>query len=147
MLKFFLIFVASLASSAIADDKLIIDTPQGAIQGYINTGGVRQWKGIPYAQPPVDSLRWKYPKQIDAFSSSPYVANYDAPGCPQVCNLPPGNCPDYGQSEDCLFLSVFSPVEASEDPGTPLINIPYNPYYSVPNTYNPYYSVPNTDNP
>jgi para-nitrobenzyl esterase len=39
-----------------------------------------------------------------------------APGCEQICNLPPGNCPVYGISEDCLYLSVYSPTEPSPDP-------------------------------
>lgn len=33
-----------------------------------------------------------------------------------MCKLPPGNCPDYGISEDCLYLTVFSPSKPSEDP-------------------------------
>ena len=36
-------------------------------------------------------------------------------GCPQICNLPPGNCPSYGISEDCLYLSIFSPTFPSQD--------------------------------
>jgi len=39
-----------------------------------------------------------------------------APGCPQLCNLPPGNCPEYGTDENCLFLSVWAPNKPSADP-------------------------------
>lgn len=44
------------------------------------------------------------------------LAAFNAPGCQQVCNLPPGNCPEYGISEDCLYLSVWAPTEPSSDP-------------------------------
>ena len=33
--------------------------------------------------------------------------------CQQICNLPPGTCPEYGTSED---LTVFSPQEPPSDP-------------------------------
>ena len=33
--------------------------------------------------------RWEYPQQPDPLSDT-YVANYNAPGCQQVCKLPPG---------------------------------------------------------
>jgi carboxylesterase type B len=111
----FLILAIYLVSAYAADDGLLVATEQGMIQGYINVGGARQWKGIPYAQPPVGSLRWEYPLPAEKFSSSVYVANVDVAGCPQHCKLPPGNCPEYGTSEDCLYLSVFSPAEPSED--------------------------------
>ena len=38
--------------------ELLISTTQGSIQGVYNELGVRQWKGIPYAKPPVNELRW-----------------------------------------------------------------------------------------
>jgi len=112
-----LLFLVSLVIilSATANDGLIVSTEQGQIQGYINAGGVRQWKGIPYAQPPVGSLRWEWPLPVEKFSSDPFIADVDVAGCPQHCNLPPGNCPAFGTSEDCLFLSVFSPAEPSDD--------------------------------
>jgi carboxylesterase type B len=96
-------------------DSLLVQTTEGPVQGYINEAGVRQWKGIPYAQPPVGDLRWEYPLPSSK-RSSVYSATFDAPGCPQLCNLPPGNCPEFGTSEDCLYLSVFSPSTPSLNP-------------------------------
>jgi carboxylesterase type B len=113
MILNFLLSVCLLAvwsKNILADPTLAVSTTHGQLQGFINVGGVREWKGIPYAQPPVNSLRWEYPQPPSSFQGT-YNATYDAPGCPQVCNLPPGNCPEYGTSEDCLYLSVYSPLE------------------------------------
>lgn len=99
----------ALISKVIADPTLEVVTTHGHLQGAVNVANVREWKGIPYASPPVGALRWESPVPPTPFTST-YNATYDAPGCPQVCNLPPGNCPEYGLSEDCLYLSVFSPL-------------------------------------
>lgn len=96
-------------------DDLLVDTTLGKVMGHFNSAGAREWKGIRYAQPPVGANRWKYPISPEA-SSSIFVADFDAPGCPQLCNLPPGNCPEFGLSEDCLFLSVMAPSKPSSDP-------------------------------
>lgn len=56
------------------------------------------------------------------YSFYSYVADFDAPGCPQTCNLPPGNCPEFGTSENCLFLTVTAPTNPSADPaGYPVL--------------------------
>lgn len=103
-------------ASVFSQQELLVKTDKGYVQGHYNPVGVREWQGIPYAKAPVGDLRWEYPQEADAFSST-YVADFVAPACPQHCNLPPGNCPDHsGTSEDCLFVSVHAPAEVSSDP-------------------------------
>lgn len=65
---------------------VIVDTKIGKIQGQVTSNGVRVFKGIPYAQPPIGDLRWEYPLPAEPFKDT-YVANYDAPGCQQVLSL------------------------------------------------------------
>lgn len=90
-------------------------TNKGPVLGHYNPAGMIEWKGIPFAVPPVGELRWAAPLEPASFPGT-YTADYDANGCPQNCNLPPGNCPSYGESEDCLYLSVVSPPTQSPDP-------------------------------
>jgi len=58
-------------------EELLVSTTQGNIQGTYNELGIRQWKGIPYAKPPVDSLRWQYPQPLD-LSTETYIADFNA---------------------------------------------------------------------
>lgn len=111
----YLITVLAFFANAFAGSPVLqVDTTQGPMLGHMDAG-VRVWKGIPYAQPPVGDLRWEYPIR-PAAKTEVYEANVDVNGCAQECVLPPGNCPSFGQSEDCLYLTVMSPEGPSSDP-------------------------------
>ena len=94
---------------------LLVQTDLGWIHGHTNGAKVREWTGIPYAVPPVGLLRWTDP--ISPLSDQSggnciYQATFNAPGCSQICTLPPGTCP-VTVSEDCLYLSVWAPLNQS----------------------------------
>lgn len=74
-----------------------------------------EYKGIPYAEPPLGEKRLAAPVPLQKFKSSPLQATSFGPGCPQVCNLQQPNftCP-HVQSEDCLYLNVYTPVPAAD---------------------------------
>jgi carboxylesterase type B len=109
------LLLAGAAATSYAQQELLVKTTAGSVQGHYAPLDVREWNGIPYATPPVGDLRWEQSTPAAPWEST-YTANFMAPGCPQVCNLPPGNCPEYGTSEDCLYLSVWAPNKPSEDP-------------------------------
>src|SRR4051812_24578551 len=46
--------------AAFADDR--VQTANGVLEGTTEENGVRVFKGIPFAQPPVGDLRWKPPQ-------------------------------------------------------------------------------------
>lgn len=93
-------------------DPTIVATGTGTIQGAIN-GGIRAFRGIPYAAPPVGALRWK-PPQAHARWTGVRQATQFGSSCPQ--SLGPFGVPS--TNEDCLFLNVYTPANAT--PGSKL---------------------------
>ena len=76
-----IVLLITATSSASSSLPLLVNTTHGLIRGHINEVGIREWKGIPYAAPPVGSLRWKYPTApSDIPPNQVYEANFDAPG-------------------------------------------------------------------
>lgn len=71
-----------LSKTVSASPPLTVSTTQGDVVGHVNEVGIRLWKGIQYAKAPVGDLRFEAPQRMEP-SKTPYVANFDAPGCPQ----------------------------------------------------------------
>ena len=72
--------------------------------------GVRSFKGLPFAQPPVGDLRWREPQPVKHWSG---VRRADTFGPTCMQRLSPNA--DYwfrgdGMSEDCLYLNVWTPA-------------------------------------
>jgi para-nitrobenzyl esterase len=75
--------------------------------------GVRTFRGIPFAAPPVGELRWKAPQPVKNWSG---VRNADKFGA--RCMQRSGG--DYwsrsgGASEDCLYLNVWTPAKSGSE--------------------------------
>lgn len=93
-----------------------VKVESGALEGTTNSGSsVRIFKGIPYAAPPVGNLRWKEPRPAAAWSG---VRKADAFGarCSQPSLFSDMIFRDAGMSEDCLFLNVWTPMNARRMP-------------------------------
>ena len=76
-----------MVSALSAGPTLSVPTTLGPVKGFINDAGVRVWKGLRYAQAPIGSLRWEYPR-VPAYSNQEFIATSDAAGCPQSCSPP-----------------------------------------------------------
>jgi para-nitrobenzyl esterase len=77
--------------------------------------GVRNFKGIPFAQPPVGDLRWREPQPVKNWSGARNADQF-GPRCMQRTS--PGA--DYwfrsnGMSEDCLYLNVWTPAKSGDE--------------------------------
>ena len=108
------ILISTLLLSAIlsaADTE--IKTSSGVSSGYVNSG-VLNWDDIPYAKPPVGSLRWKAPRQIK--NSERVLLPKDDNFCVQ---RPSGMGGSEGEgyfsgTEDCLYLDIKAPKNLSD---------------------------------
>lgn len=93
---------------------LIVVTDAGAVQG-IAVDGQLEWRGIPYASPPVGDLRWRSPQPPASWTG---IRDGSAFGshCLQL------SYPDATiGSEDCLYLNVFAPPGTTSSSSLPVM--------------------------
>ncbi len=83
-------------------------TKAGKVEGK-HEGGLYVFKGIPYAAPPVGPLRWMPPRPVKPWQDVRPATQYGTIA-PQTV-MPVGPIPQVPQpqSEDCLFLNVWTP--------------------------------------
>lgn len=94
----------------------VVKTPAGAVEG-VSEPGVRAFKGIPYAQPPVGDLRWKPPAPLKPWNGVREAKAFGA-SCFQPA-FPEGSIYKLqitSYSEDCLSLNVWAPENAKDAP-------------------------------
>lgn len=95
------------------DPKLLVNTTEGPVRGYMS-GGVRVFQGVPYVDPPVGKYRWRRappakPRKdiLEATAFGDYCHQISLVAQSQIRTLflkMPGK-----PSEDCLTLNIFTP--------------------------------------
>lgn len=132
LLSFLLLSLTSVAQVACAQNSnregpsLDIATTIGNVRGHIANGSscVGEFLGVPYAEPPLDQLRFEAPQPITEKRN--YEASnfgYDCPLTPSGPSNYPGLLPQAQrilsyfttsagteQSEDCLTLNIWSKI-------------------------------------
>ena len=83
----------------------LVETDAGTIEGTIENG-IKVFKGVPFAAPPVGDLRWKAPQPVVPWDGVRKTDKF-GPACPQPQNLP--------QSEDCLYLNIWTPANYASE--------------------------------
>ncbi len=96
----------------------IIQTKSGAVQGLMSNN-VERYLGIPYANPPIERLRWQPPQEIDPWQGVLQATKFGN-ACFQDGNFYTSNDPatfekPYGD-EDCLYLNIWKPKMANKSP-------------------------------
>jgi len=102
-----LVFLAGDSAADAQNDPLIAKLDAGTVSGMAGASAdMRIFKGIPFAAPPVGDLRWRAPQPV-AHWTGVRKANAFGPSCMQ------GNG-NAGNSEDCLYLNVWTAGKAGE---------------------------------
>ncbi|GLA58758.1 hypothetical protein AtubIFM54640_008863 [Aspergillus tubingensis] len=114
---------------------VIAPSPSATIIGESEDTNVQVFKGIPYAKPPVGSLRLRPPEPITTDLGTVQATDYPA-ACPQqdkseskCAPLPPNVASLLGPttpnpqriSEDCLTLNIWRPADAEPDSKLPVL--------------------------
>jgi para-nitrobenzyl esterase len=85
---------------------------QGELAG-TEESGMRVFRGIPFAAPPVGALRWREPQPAASWSGV-RKADQFGPACAQGQVAPDGSL-GTGISEDCLYLNVWTPAQRADE--------------------------------
>jgi para-nitrobenzyl esterase len=87
-------------------------TESGPVKG-LTIAEVAQFRGIPYAAPPVGPLRWRRPHPPLAHAGTLDATQF-GPACKQSLSGDAG-------SEDCLTLNIFAPASAAAGSNRPVM--------------------------
>jgi para-nitrobenzyl esterase len=91
-----------------------VKTANGVVEGVAEKSGIRSFKGIPFAAPPVGNLRWKEPQAAKNWTG---VRKADKFG-PRAMQRPIFGDMSFrsdGVSEDCLYLNVWTPAKTGTE--------------------------------
>ena len=105
-----------MSSAAQAESAPVVNTSEGRLEGRL-VDSLNVFKGIPYAAPPVGTLRWKAPAPMPSWSGIRKATEF-GPACfqprPKLSNIYEGK--PVPMSEDCLTLNVWAPKDAHNAP-------------------------------
>ena len=85
----------------------VVHTADGSVRGKA-AGATAEYLGIPYAAPPAGALRWQPPHPV-----APWNGIRQATSFASRCAQPASSGVD-NTSENCLYLNVFAPADASD---------------------------------
>lgn len=108
-----LILMSRIFSQPGNENMLIVKTANGSLQG-VEESGIRTFKGVAFAQPPVGELRWKEPQPVKNWEGVRKAEQF-GPRAMQRAIFGDMNFRSNGVSEDCLYLNVWTPAKSAND--------------------------------
>jgi para-nitrobenzyl esterase len=91
-----------------------VQVASGRLAGATAASGIHEFKGIPYAAPPVGARRWQAPQPVQPWTNVRPATQFG----PRAMQLPlfgDMNFRSNGVSEDCLYLNVWTGAKASQE--------------------------------
>ena len=103
----------------------VVHVKNGTLQGLVGKDPrITVFRGVPYAKPPVGELRWRAPQPAENWEGVKKCYEY---GDMPMMRIHPGlgddfytkelhpTAADYGMSEDCLYLNIFTPAKTADE--------------------------------
>ncbi|HWQ65825.1 MAG TPA: carboxylesterase family protein [Methanospirillum sp.] len=87
----------------------IVKIDAGLISGF-EQDDLRVFLGIPFAAPPTGDMRWRPPASVQSWDGVKETKKF-SPACPQPISVDP----NLTQSEDCLYLNVWTPAKTDDE--------------------------------
>ena len=91
-----------------------VQVASGRLAGATMPSGIRVFKGVPYAAPPVGARRWQAPQPVPAWKEVRPATQFG----PRAMQLPifgDMNFRSNGVSEDCLYLNVWTGAKSTQE--------------------------------
>ena len=108
-----ILFAATNLCAAATPDR--VKTASGTVEGADRqASGVRIFRGIPFAQPPVGDLRWREPQPVKSWTGARDATKF-GPRCMQQPVFGDMNFRSDSMSEDCLYLNVWTPAKSDKE--------------------------------
>ncbi|WP_461488204.1 carboxylesterase/lipase family protein, partial [Pontibacter sp. HJ8] len=89
-------------------------TANGLLEGTLETSGIRSFKSVPFAAPPVGELRWREPQPAKNWQGVRRAQKF-GPRAMQLAVFGDMNFRSDGMSEDCLYLNVWTPAKSEKE--------------------------------
>ncbi|XP_075530997.1 cholinesterase-like [Dermacentor variabilis] len=108
------LLLAVMLSALAAERHIVRTTTEGGVRGkmvHVLGKRVEEYRGIPFAEPPVGNLRFRPPQPKSAWEGTLDVTSRST-ACPQVA-MPGFQLDGVTITEDCLHLNVWVPERAS----------------------------------
>nr|WP_162053365.1 carboxylesterase family protein [Pontibacter pamirensis] len=89
-------------------------TVNGIVEGTTEQSGIRAFKGVPFAAPPVGDLRWREPQPVQNWQGVRQAKQFG----PRAMQLPVFGDMGFrsdGMSEDALYLNVWTPAKSENE--------------------------------
>ncbi|EKM56747.1 uncharacterized protein PHACADRAFT_207938 [Phanerochaete carnosa HHB-10118-sp] len=110
-----LVALAATLELALAVDPLV-NLGYTQYKGIALSNGVSQWLGMRFAAPPTGDLRFSAPADPPS-NDTVQIANMHGP----LCFTTGAGYPQSGHSEDCLFLDIYAPSNATTNSKLPVM--------------------------
>src|ERR1051325_10563880 len=111
-LLFLIVILLSSVAVAAAD---VVQTANGTIEGLgVQSSGVRIFRGVPFAQPPIGDLRWQEPQPVKNWKGVREAREFGR-RCMQARIFDDMRFRSNGVGEDCLYLNVWPPAKSNRE--------------------------------